>query len=141
MVQLHFIKSCFSSLYLFYQFLGIKLFNFFNLHLLSVFIVITSNNKLCLHRKLLSRKAKSLFSNIKAYTFYFKEDTTWSNRCNPSSRITFTLTHTHVSRLACDRFIREYSNPDIDLDGSYSGLLLYEQPQSVGCQSTLVQES
>jgi len=114
-VELHLSELLLEVLLSFCQCLGIHFSYFFDLHKLSVFIVVTSYNKLCLYRQLLSSEAESLLSDVEAYAFYFKEDTTRGNRCYPSCGITLTLTHTYVSRLTCDWFIRENTNPDLTL--------------------------
>ena len=111
MVKLQLIQASNLCLQFLIKRLDVQVFQFFTLHSLSVFIVITSNNKLCLYRQFLSCKTKSLFCNIETYSFNFKEDTTRCNRCDPSCWITLTLTHADISRFTCDWFIREYSDP------------------------------
>ena len=97
------------------QFFGLEALNFCHLHSLSVFIVITSNNKLCLYRQFLSAQAQSLFGNIKRYALDFEKNTTWCNRCHPSCGVSLTFTHTYVCRLASDGFIREDADPHLTL--------------------------
>ena len=113
MVQLHLLQVSLSTFKSFSQIFGFQFFQFIHFHGLSVFIVITSNNKLCLHGKFLCSQAQSFFGNFKTYTFYFKEYATGSNRCYPSCRVTLTFTHTYISRFASDGFIREDTNPDL----------------------------
>ena len=60
---------------------------------------ITPYNKLCCDRQFLSSQAQSFLCYIKRYALGFDDDSTRSNRCNPSCWITFTFTHTHISRL------------------------------------------
>ena len=114
-VELHLVVSSHGILQFLAQILVCESLNFSHLHTLSVFIEITSDNKLRFNRQLLCGEAKSLLSNIETDTLYFKEDTSWGNRCNPSCGITLTLTHTHISRLTGDGLIREDTNPDLTL--------------------------
>src|SRR3712207_2043698 len=107
MVELCLCQCCNSILQLLAQVIVGEAFHFIHLHNLSIFIVITTNNKFSLNRQFLRSKAESLLCNIETYTFYFKEDTTRCYWCNPSSGITLTLTHTHIGRLTSDWFIRE----------------------------------
>ena len=111
MIQLQLVVFSYLSLQLLCQFLGLETFNFIHLHSLSVFIVIASNNKLSLYRQFLSAEAKSLLSGLKGNAFYFKEDTAGGYWSHPSCGVTFTLTHTYVSRLTCNRFVGEDANP------------------------------
>ena len=95
------------------------IFNFCVFHhsssILTLSIIVTSYNKLSSHRKFLGSQTKSLFRNIKRNTFYFYQDASRSNRSNKALRITFTFTHTYLSRLFRNRFIRENTNPDLSL--------------------------
>ena len=115
MVELHLVKGSLCILQLLAQVFVGEFFYFFNLHSLSVFVVITSYNKFSLNGELLSCEAKSLLSDIKRYSLYFKEDTARCNRCNPSCGITLSLTHTHISRLTRNRFVREDTDPNLTL--------------------------
>ena len=111
MINFHHVVLSNFSLQFLGQFFGLELFDFLCLHKLSVFIVITSNNKLSLNRQLLSTEAKSLFGCLKRNTFNLEEDASGSYRSNPSCGVTFTFTHTYISRLAGDRFVGEDADP------------------------------
>src|SRR5574344_1877734 len=113
MVQLCLVVLCNLCVNALNQILGFELSYFFNLHKLSVFIEITSNNKLCFNWQFLSCEAKSLFSDIKRNAFYFEEDTSGSYRSNPTCGISFSFTHTHISWLTSNWFIRKYTNPNL----------------------------
>jgi len=114
-VELHLSELLLEVLLCLCQCLGIHFSYFFDLHKLSVFIEITSYNKLSLNRQFLGCEAKSLLSDVEAYTLNLEKDTTRSHGSYPSCGITLTLTHTYVSRLTCDRFVGEDSDPDLTL--------------------------
>ena len=65
--------------------------------------------------KLLGGKTKCLFGYIVSNALYFYQDTSRSHRRNESLGITFTFTHSDLSRLFSDGFIREYADPDLSL--------------------------
>mgnify|MGYP004511188061 CR=1 FL=1 len=113
MVELQVVELVLQSFQGFCQCLGIHFSYFFNLHSLSVFIVITSYNKFSLHGKLLCGEAESLLCDVEAYAFHLEEDASWCNGSNPSCGVTLTFTHTHVSRLAGDWFVRENTDPNL----------------------------
>ena len=58
-----------------------------------------------------ARVAINRYMNREGNTLYFKQDTSRGYRCYPSCGVTLTLTHSHVSRLASDGFVREDANP------------------------------
>ena len=115
MVQLHLVVLTYLSLQLLGQFLGLERFNFCHLHSLSVFIVITANNKLSLHGQLLGTEAQSLLGNLEGNALDLEEDTTRSHRSDPSCGITLTFTHTYISRFTSNGFVREDANPYLTL--------------------------
>ena len=107
----------FSYLEALLEFLYGEFFQFCLFHKLHVlrWIIITTNNKLCSHRKFLGCQTKCLLGDIVAHTLNFDKDTAWSYRRNESFRVTFTFTHADFGRLLGDWFIGEYSNPDLTL--------------------------
>ncbi len=113
MVQLRLVVLGNLVLYALYQVLGFELFNFCHLHSLSIFIVITSNNKLCMHGQFLRTEAEGLFGHFEGNAFNFEEYAARSNGSYPTGRVTFTFTHTHVGRLAGNRFVGENTNPNL----------------------------
>ena len=115
MIQFQLIQSHLGILQFLYQIFGFEFSYFFNLHSLSVFIEITSYNKLSLHWQFLCTKTKCLLCDVETHTLYFKEDTTRRYRSNPSCGITFTLTHSDIGRLTSNRFVREDANPNLPL--------------------------
>ena len=115
MIQSHLIvlgNLCLNALG---QFFGLEALNFCHLHSLSVFIVITSNNKLCLYWQFLGTEAESLFSYLKRNALNFEKNAARCNWCNPTCGITFTFTHTDIGRLAGDGFVRENADPYLAL--------------------------
>ncbi|AAM87541.1 hypothetical [Yersinia pestis KIM10+] len=48
-------------------------------------------------------------------TSHFKQYFSWLDQGNPILHVTLTFTHTHFERLLSDRFVREYTDPDLTL--------------------------
>ena len=59
--------------------------------------------------------ASGIFGYLIRHTFYFDDYTTRSNREYESLGITFTFTHTYIGRLLSNRFIGEYTDPNLTL--------------------------
>ena len=74
-----------------------------------------SNNKLRRHGEFLSSKAQCFLCHFKRNTFYLEDYAARRDRENITHRITFTFTHTYISRFLSNRFIREDTNPALSL--------------------------
>ncbi len=107
---------CFYS---FHQILGSHFsdFCYFHTHLriLILNIVITSYHKLRCDRKLLCSQTQGLLGDFIRYAFCLNNYSTRSNRSHEALGVTFTFTHTYISRLSRDGFIREDTDPNLSL--------------------------
>ena len=69
-------------------------------------------HEFCFARKFVSSKSQSFSGNWFAYTFNFEKNSAWFNHCNPELWISFTRTHTSVSRFLCYWLVWENFDPN-----------------------------
>ena len=77
--------------------------------------MVAADDKLGEHGELLCCKAECFLCDVIAYAFNFDKYAARCNRSDESFGVTFTFTHSDIGRLAGDRLVGEYANPDLAL--------------------------
>ncbi len=78
-------------------------------------VIIASYDELGLDWQLLSSQAQCFFGYLERHAIDFDNHTTGGYRCHESFGVTFTFTHAHIGRFACDWFVGEYAYPNLTL--------------------------